>query len=58
MNDGISASCENVSSATLRVIAEITAYTWNVFIYIEKEKLFEWTNFGDGIATHDVMMIM
>jgi hypothetical protein len=52
-NDGISASCENVSMATLKPAAEITSYM-KCFKYIEKGK----NIFGDRIATHDVMMML
>ncbi len=53
MNDGISASHENVSMATLILAAEITSYMKH-FKYIGNGE----NVFGGGIATHDVTMML
>jgi hypothetical protein len=53
MNDGISATHENVSMATLKLAAEITSYMKH-FKYIGKGE----NVFGGGIATHDVTMML
>ncbi len=49
MNGGISASCENASSATLRVAAECYVIHETFSKMLKRRK-----HFGDGTATHDV----
>jgi hypothetical protein len=53
MNDGISESCDNASSATFRVATECYVIH-EMFSYMLKRR----KHFGDGIETHDVMLIM
>jgi len=49
--DGISASCENANSTTLKkVVAEITSEMKH-FLYLEKKKRFYDETIGEGIST-------
>jgi hypothetical protein len=51
MNDGISTRCENASSATLKVAAEMMSKP-ETFLYLEKENHFRMKQFGGSIATY------
>ncbi len=55
MNDRISASCENVSSATLKVAAE--CQKWTVFYILKRWNILSET-IGDGIATCYEMLLV
>jgi len=51
MNDGISASCKNANSTTLKIVVAEILSEMKLFLYLEKKKRFYDETIGEGIST-------
>jgi hypothetical protein len=58
MNDGISASCKNANSTTLKIVVAEILSEMKLFLYLEKKKRFYDETIGEGISTcYEMFMV-